>query len=1170
MSIQTFVDFAIHVSIGSGKPEGRLGSYVALNQGDVRKLSSLAAPIQDPALANVTRVRQLGEALFSALFQDKVLDQFRYEQGRCAGEKGLRLLLDLPHDLQKLPWECLWDPWQKEFLAKRDDVSIVRVVSNVPTLTLSRLDVTFLVSATPTAPPVTDSPFEVEVARLKKSMESLIQARLLTPAFELAKKGALRDAISRRPEILHFIGHASLEEIDGQETPGIYLIDEDDELEFVSVTELEDQYLAQARENNPLLVVLSACQTAEVPRTAEYNSLAHHLARRVSSVLAQQFPIAPESASVFNRTFYSELQKHSQLELAVDRARRSISGIEGAPLRDWFAPVLIGGSLRVRPPCPFKGAQHYTAMDRTHFFGRAEDVARFEQLVQQNEVVLLEGQAGCGKTSLLHAGFISNCRTPYAYILAGSDLEVTLRREINTLLGPLEPAPSLDPVTPLQNQLGRLPPDLVIIIDSAETLEFADMAAHELVQALARWVRMRDSAEKCARLILTSRPHASGFLQDLVSNAQTMRLEMLDSQNIGLMIAQTVRYTPVHFTTDAVAKILRDLDYEANPNMLAVQVVCAALYNHVVAIKDRSTADVQVTTATIDACGGIPTILRNQLTITSKLAHDFYRSGNMARQILAQLVDGRGNAITSSRALLQTRVMAQTDKSSAMTETIARLVDDGLVQYMPDPTGQSAYDRFRLVHDTLAEQVNWLTPADKVQRGLEEMVASAVWLLPLQGQQPGLEKDPALEHLLDHWSIAQTLRFLPTQQMVLLHSALEADLDSLEKTKQQLVWNQRQPPADGPWRPGATAAYLRDHWFTQIDQPAVRLAALTDRRLSPDARIRSIPLLAKLLVHNLMDDGARNVLWRMALSPDAPRERDAACMALAHVQPATGLETYVKDLDSDPAVDALARIHDAGGELRQYLTRARRHRVWQALLRLTSLEWIPAVAKATTFAATGLALMVLLNRVLSMMHNRDPFYGLTTILGLVLSGLLTLLLAAPGALLAGLTSNLALLLAGGRRLRFLALGSWAGTILHLGLSLFILSVVIQQPVINSRRLMQHTLTGLLWGIMVGLPWLWTVIRERNKPAVRTTASVAALLGAAFVAAAAYVTTQADYGNDWWPASSYYLTPDFWWYGLFTGGIASFLVTYGLCRAAILSKTPAEFTNLPSGRAYDKE
>lgn len=76
-------------------------------------------------------LRRIGERLFSAVFVGGIGEAFRASVVRVRGEGlGLRIRLQLDEapELASLPWEALWDPEARTFLADRPDLPVVRAL----------------------------------------------------------------------------------------------------------------------------------------------------------------------------------------------------------------------------------------------------------------------------------------------------------------------------------------------------------------------------------------------------------------------------------------------------------------------------------------------------------------------------------------------------------------------------------------------------------------------------------------------------------------------------------------------------------------------------------------------------------------------------------------------------------------------------------------------------------------------------------------------------------------------------------------------------------------------------------------------------------------------------------------------------------------------------------
>lgn len=106
-----------------------LPSYLVSNE-----IIPLSERVRNEAVGRQDIV-QLGGVLFEALFRDEVRDLFRYLEGKLADYQRLRVLLEVePREMQGLPWECVYDPWRREFVSTRARALVVRYVQPVSDL----------------------------------------------------------------------------------------------------------------------------------------------------------------------------------------------------------------------------------------------------------------------------------------------------------------------------------------------------------------------------------------------------------------------------------------------------------------------------------------------------------------------------------------------------------------------------------------------------------------------------------------------------------------------------------------------------------------------------------------------------------------------------------------------------------------------------------------------------------------------------------------------------------------------------------------------------------------------------------------------------------------------------------------------------------------------------
>ncbi len=87
---------------------------------------------------------------------------------------------------------------------------------------------------------------------------------------------------------------------------------------------------------------------------------------------------------------------------------------------------------------PFKFLDAYTLADRANFFGRDEEIASLYGMVAKNRLILVYGQSGTGKTSLVQCGLAGRFDATDWYplfIRRNDDLNRSLERQLQQVLG---------------------------------------------------------------------------------------------------------------------------------------------------------------------------------------------------------------------------------------------------------------------------------------------------------------------------------------------------------------------------------------------------------------------------------------------------------------------------------------------------------------------------------------------------------------------------------------------------------------------------------------------------------------------------------------------------------------------------------------------------------------
>jgi len=298
--------------------------------------------------ASSQEIQALGEALFRALFADPGLaEHFRSAfRNALKQEQGLRLVLDF--DEARMP-EVAALPW--EFLAVPETPGSPAVVlATHPRLVLSRQRRLWdppprLVRAKPlrillaVAAPSDQQPVRYE--EVLDELRTLAQQpggefELLGEPLLDADLLKLNNALSSKPDILHFIGHGQFVSDGGGPHGELAMVGPAGEANWV-----RDVVFASLLERHvPAVVFLQACHGGKLSSarglTGVASKVVHH---NVPVVVAMQYLISNVAAVSFARVFYERLAAGDPIDKAAQEGRAHLS-LQFPDTREFATPVL--------------------------------------------------------------------------------------------------------------------------------------------------------------------------------------------------------------------------------------------------------------------------------------------------------------------------------------------------------------------------------------------------------------------------------------------------------------------------------------------------------------------------------------------------------------------------------------------------------------------------------------------------------------------------------------------------------------------------------------------------------------------------------------------------------------------------------------------------------------
>ncbi|CAM2069315.1 SAVED domain-containing protein [Sulfidibacter corallicola] len=296
----------------------------------------------------------VGHALFNALFQSKVRDQYLLSFPR--GEEVLRLQLRMDvrsQDMQavsELPWELMLEPGKIDPMGIGKRFSIVRHLdADKPVRPIPFPSPLKILAVLPEPTNCGKTHRDSFVASMRKVLEPIAGLELeiidrgVTPAkvFERLK--------SFRPHVLHFVGHG------GRPANEWILCFEDASGRAKPMSAVA--FSRSIRDIDSLrLINLVACQSSRAEEgNNPFNGLAQALVMNPNldvAVLAMQFVVKIDAAEAFCKAFFQSLVRDERtLDQAVNDGRLAIYQMRPNSV-EWITPVLYvrGDSTQIFSP----------------------------------------------------------------------------------------------------------------------------------------------------------------------------------------------------------------------------------------------------------------------------------------------------------------------------------------------------------------------------------------------------------------------------------------------------------------------------------------------------------------------------------------------------------------------------------------------------------------------------------------------------------------------------------------------------------------------------------------------------------------------------------------------------------------------------------------------------
>ncbi len=444
---------------------------------------------------------------------------------------------------------------------------------------------------------------------------------------------------------------------------------------------------------------------------------------------------------------------------------------------------------------PYKMLEFYRETDFKYFFGRSTDIKILAESVYKNKTIILFGESGVGKTSLLHAGLFPLLRRENWIIISSRCLDKPVenirrealiqiglqneqRIEIDRLKKGVKFADFLSELSQISNSLGL---KILIVLDQAEELfTLCDEDDRNTFSEGLTVFLNSNEIHGTFSLLLSLR---NDYVGDLRSWARSKHA--LDSafswdglhcigrftvEQARLAIAEPAKRLNVLYDNMLLEQLLNDLLAIGNGFVYQpyLQIVCSTLFEE--ALKDAGAANNFVICPeryeSLNRAMGIITSF-----FSEKLWVDFsQKEQTIARNIAKSLTTSEG---LRHQLTLGELADATGENKDDIAIVLKRLIDKRLVHRVI--IEQEVEPVYELIHDFLGKQIaNQLSEEEKHCKEAEELLSEALRRWKKHGVVLSEREITVLEEY------GQKLRFKGEEMGLIFTSLLDKSLNLLQ------------------------------------------------------------------------------------------------------------------------------------------------------------------------------------------------------------------------------------------------------------------------------------------------------------------------------------------------------------------------------------------------------
>ncbi len=328
----------------------------------LEQITSLLQPVLTEELNNSKQARSLGEALFDAIFDEVLRQEFVNFYQEAVRDKKQLLRIELDIDEQTMP-EVAALPW--EFMCLPASANLGELwLGTDPNLVFSRRRTQWY-----PAPPIQLEEGEklrialaiaapkdlgtVKYEDVQEALQALADNQSerieFLPVVNPANPSAINELLEQKPHIFHFIGHGQLQNAEGEGVGQIALVKK----VFNTALWVDAGFFAGLfKRHLPGVVLLQACESGRLSASQAFAGVASKIVEEnIPVVVAMQYEVSNITASQFAYEFYERLAKGEPVDIAAQNGRYTIAIEDQYRKRDFATPVVF---MRVQDGYLFK------------------------------------------------------------------------------------------------------------------------------------------------------------------------------------------------------------------------------------------------------------------------------------------------------------------------------------------------------------------------------------------------------------------------------------------------------------------------------------------------------------------------------------------------------------------------------------------------------------------------------------------------------------------------------------------------------------------------------------------------------------------------------------------------------------------------------------------------